>query len=80
MARHTLMFGWEYPPRHLGGLGVACQGLVRGLLHHGTQVTLVLPHGDVEMDHGVDLKCPTLKQLKEIRVRSLLQPYDAAGT
>ena len=80
MARHTLMFGWEYPPRHLGGLGVACQGLVRGLLHHGTQVTLVLPHGDVEMDHGVDLKCPTLKQLKEIRVRSLLQPYDAPGT
>lgn len=71
------MFGWEFPPKHLGGLGVACQGLVRGLLKHGTKVTLVLPHGDAEVDAGVDLRCPTEKELREIRIRSRLQPYDS---
>lgn len=74
---HTLMFGWEYPPKHLGGLGVACQGLVRGLLRHGAKVTLVLPHGEAEIDHGMDLLCPTEKQLETVRVRSSLQPYDS---
>ncbi|NQT93135.1 MAG: glycogen/starch synthase, partial [Lentisphaerae bacterium] len=44
MSIHTLMFGWEYPPLHVGGLGVACQGLVQGLLKNGIGVTLVLPH------------------------------------
>ena len=37
------MFGWEFPPRVSGGLGVACEGLVRGLLELDTSVTLVLP-------------------------------------
>lgn len=39
----VLMFGWEFPPHVSGGLGVACEGLVRGLLDVGTDVTLVLP-------------------------------------
>jgi glycosyltransferase involved in cell wall biosynthesis len=39
----VLMFGWEFPPAISGGLGVACEGLVRGLLQTGTQVVLVLP-------------------------------------
>src|SRR5262249_52323773 len=39
----VLMFGWEFPPRVSGGLGVACEGLVRGLLELDTRVTLVLP-------------------------------------
>ncbi|HKD17853.1 MAG TPA: glycosyltransferase family 4 protein, partial [Thermoanaerobaculia bacterium] len=39
----VLMFGWEFPPHVSGGLGVACEGLVRGLLEVGTDVTLVLP-------------------------------------
>lgn len=38
------MFGWEFPPRFSGGLGVACEGLVGGLLARGTRITLVLPH------------------------------------
>jgi len=37
------MFGWEFPPQISGGLGVACEGLVRGLLQTGTEVVLVLP-------------------------------------
>jgi glycosyltransferase involved in cell wall biosynthesis len=39
----VLMFGWEFPPWVSGGLGVACEGLVRGLLELDTEVALVLP-------------------------------------
>ena len=38
------MYGWEFPPFHSGGLGVACKGIVEGLIHHGTDVSLVLPY------------------------------------
>lgn len=39
----VLMFGWEFPPYNSGGLGVACLGLTRALLHLGVDVTFVLP-------------------------------------
>ena len=80
MAMHSLMFGWEYPPNHLGGLGVACQGLVRGLLKLGNHVTLVLPHGGVDTDDNLDIKFPTESRLQEMRIRSMLQPYDSPAT
>lgn len=38
-----LMFGWEFPPLNSGGLGVACQGIVEGLVGNGQKVFLVLP-------------------------------------
>lgn len=69
------MFGWEYPPQHCGGLGVACEGLVKGLLRQGVQVTLVLPMSVEGIDaiagqpHGAAGE--TI-----IPVPSLLQPYD----
>jgi glycogen synthase len=37
------MLGWEFPPAITGGLGVASEGLARGLLRAGARVTLVLP-------------------------------------
>lgn len=58
------MFGWEYPPRGEGGLGIACAGLVKGLRSHGVKVTLVLP-GESESAEDDDLF-----------VKSTLQPYD----
>lgn len=39
----VLMLGWEFPPRIAGGLAVACYGLVKGLVHHGAEVTFVMP-------------------------------------
>jgi glycogen(starch) synthase len=50
----VLTFSWEYPPAKNGGLGVACFGLTRELLHDGVEVTLVLPktqetRGDVRV-------------------------------
>ena len=74
------MFGWEYPPTHLGGLGVACQGLVNGLLQNGVRVTLVLPHPNQSEQDGLDILHPTDSSwhdaMQTMRVRSDLQPYD----
>ena len=39
----VLTFGWEYPPKRNGGLGVACYGLTRELLGSGIEVTFVMP-------------------------------------
>ena len=78
MKLHTLMFGWEYPPAHCGGLGVACQGIVRGLLHHGAKVTLVLPSG-AGIEDGADILTPGDLAGDEvvITVPSCLRPYDS---
>ena len=37
------MFGWEFPPYHNGGLGVACYGLTKALTQQGAEVLFVLP-------------------------------------
>src|SRR5713101_3949338 len=60
----VLMFGWEFPPVISGGLGVASEGLVRGLLRAGTEVVLVLPR------HPFPSPNPRLR-----RIPSLLRPY-----
>jgi glycogen synthase len=39
----VLTFGWEFPPSKNGGLGVACHGLTRELIHDGVEVIFVLP-------------------------------------
>ena len=44
-----LMFGWEFPPINSGGLGVACHGIVEGLIGNGQHVFLVLPKVMPEM-------------------------------
>ena len=50
---NVLMFGWEFPPHNSGGLGVACEGLVRGLSQAGARVTFVLPKTlDCKSDYG----------------------------
>jgi glycogen synthase len=45
----ALMFGWEFPPHILGGLGTASYGLTKGMsLQPDMQITFVIPkpHGD----------------------------------
>ncbi|MEM8894235.1 MAG: glycosyltransferase family 4 protein [Bacteroidota bacterium] len=39
----VLMLGWEYPPDISGGLGIASQGVARGLTQSGIDVDFVLP-------------------------------------
>lgn len=42
-ALKVLMVGWEFTPFNSGGLGVACEGLVNGLVNQGIKVIFVLP-------------------------------------
>ncbi len=60
---------------HLGGLGVACQGLVKGLLKKGVRVTLALPHAGSH-EEGVQTLHPTETTYESIKVCSMLSPYD----
>jgi glycogen(starch) synthase len=39
----VLMLGWEFPPYNAGGLGIACEGIVKSLVKQGAQVTFVMP-------------------------------------
>jgi glycosyltransferase involved in cell wall biosynthesis len=37
------MLGWELPPFHSGGLGVACEGLTKSLADIGVEIDFILP-------------------------------------
>ena len=40
----ALMFGWEFPPHILGGLGTASYGLTKGMWECGDmEITVVIP-------------------------------------
>lgn len=80
MSIHTLMFGWEYPPLQQGGLGVACQGLVNGLLTNNTKVTLALPHPNPQKNSELSIVYPHQENLLRVEIESGLQPYDTPST
>ncbi len=50
MNMKVLMYGWEFPPRISGGLGVACYAIVKELAKQHVNLTLVLPE-TVNTDH-----------------------------
>ena len=57
----VLMFGWEFPPQISGGLGVACEGLVRGLLSSGAGVVARPPAPPVpKADRGASASSESL--------------------
>src|ERR1041385_4692765 len=76
MKTRILMFGWEFPPFHSGGLGVACLGLTRALSKMGTEVIFVMPK-------KLDVQTPWAKMVYADRgiaittraVNSLIKPY-----
>jgi glycogen synthase len=67
----VLMFGWEFPPLNQGGLGTACEGLVKSLISKGIDVTLVLPQKQEVSVSGIRVLAP----YKTIRINSTLQAY-----
>jgi len=81
------MFGWEFPPYVSGGLGVACEGLVRGLVDLDTEVALVLPRRSPPAAHpnltilsaadggGSARPRPRGRRLRVRRIASPLRPY-----
>jgi glycogen(starch) synthase len=42
----TLTLTWEFPPLLTGGLGMACYGIVKGLLNLDIEVDLIIPAGE----------------------------------
>lgn len=72
------MFGWEFPPLHTGGLGVACQGMVHGLLQNGTRITLILPSALSQGEAALDIRdTGSTGNASTIRyVQSSLEPYE----
>ncbi len=72
----ALTFGWEFPPHNLGGLGVACEGLVRGLTNHGVRILMVLPRQQTSTIHNCTIIAANEGPLlHSVGVASLLQPY-----
>jgi len=67
----VLMFGWEFPPMNQGGLGTACEGLVKSLVKKGIEVILVLPQNQEISVKDVKVLGPC----KTIRISSLLEAY-----
>ncbi len=79
----VLMFGWEFPPIVSGGLGVACHGIVQGLMNEFIDVALVLPFSYKNMP----LQAKRLQYIETLRhengcgkihielIDALLQPY-----
>ncbi len=86
----VLMFGWEFPPHIAGGLGTACEGIVKGLAHNGVKVLFVMPSASGDEDQSsariisasdvpVRNVCGSvdefLDQVKFINVDSSIVPY-----
>ena len=86
----VLMFGWEFPPHIAGGLGTACEGIVKGLAHNGVETLFVMPSASGDEDQSattiinasdvpVDTMAETvdefLDKVKFIHIGSNMVPY-----
>ncbi len=85
----VLMFGWEFPPHISGGLGTACYGLVKGLVHHKQEIIFVVPKlwgdeepladfvnaSDISIDYRERRFKKIWKNLTYLEVSSFLIPY-----
>ncbi len=69
------MFGWEFPPHISGGLGTACQGIVRAMTDRKVPVTFVLPRKMPVSDVGAEFLFADVPWLEVEYLDSLLYPY-----
>ncbi|MFO8016317.1 MAG: glycosyltransferase family 4 protein [Candidatus Woesearchaeota archaeon] len=77
----VLMFGWEFPPYNSGGLGTACEGLVKGLSENDTQVIFVAPKTP-ESPKGGNSNVKLISAMGSIKIRqidSIVTPYMGAN-
>ncbi len=68
----VLMFGWEFPPHIAGGLGTACEGIVRGLAHNGVEVLFVMPSASGDEDQS----CATIINASDVAVANVSETVD----
>lgn len=75
----VLMLGWEFPPHHSGGLGVACLGLSQALVEKGVEVIFVLPK-KVDVNHdAIKFIFANVPNIKIRGVDTALTPYITGG-
>ncbi len=73
----VLMLGWEFPPYISGGLGTACEGLVKGLAATDAEVTFVvprLPEGAVSR-YARLVDCGLPREDRAVALDAALLPY-----
>ena len=63
----VLMFGWEFPPHIAGGLGTACEGIVKGLAHNGVETLFVMPSASGDEDQSAT----TILNASDVEVRNV---------
>ena len=63
----VLMFGWEFPPHIAGGLGTACEGIVKGLAHNGVETLFVMPNASGDEDQSAT----TILNASDVEVRNV---------
>ena len=68
----VLMFGWEFPPHIAGGLGTACEGIVKGLAHNGVETIFVMPSASGDEDQS----CTTIINASDVAVTNVSKSVD----
>lgn len=76
----VLTFGWEFPPSKNGGLGVACHGLTRELIHDGVEVIFVLPKTQDVTGSATFLFADSERLLTVRHTDAYLKPYAQSDT
>lgn len=87
MQKPVFMIGWEFPPHYSGGLGIACQGLARGLTEEGEKLVFALPTSfssgggtSSRKSYKKGIYNPTPQtQMEMVYVNAQLHPYWRAG-
>lgn len=68
----VLMFGWEFPPHIAGGLGTACEGIVKGLAHNGVETLFVMPSASGDEDQSAT----TIINASDVAVMNVSETVD----
>ena len=68
----VLMFGWEFPPHIAGGLGTACEGIVKGLAYNGVETLFVMPSASGDEDQSAT----TIINASDVAVRNVSATVD----
>ena len=68
----VLMFGWEFPPHIAGGLGTACEGIVKGLAYNGVETLFVMPSASGDEDQSAT----TIINASDVEVRNVSSTVD----
>jgi glycosyltransferase involved in cell wall biosynthesis len=72
----VLMFGWEYPPHIIGGLGTACFGLTEGLSLTDLEILFVVPKAYGDENQSV----ATLIGADKIKIKRVRYEYKSSGS